>query len=77
MSATELFKQAKALPIEDRVELTRQLCDNLADEGYDVDAAPTPEQLAELEERAERLRRHPEQGIPWEQVRAELKDRLK
>ena len=35
----------------------------------------TPGQIAEFEERAERLRRHPEQGMTWERVRAELKKR--
>jgi putative addiction module component (TIGR02574 family) len=37
----------------------------------------TDEQVADLEKRAERFRRNPESGIPWEQVRAELKERLK
>lgn len=36
----------------------------------------TPEQILKLEGRADRLRRHPENGIPWEQVRAELKNQL-
>jgi pterin-4a-carbinolamine dehydratase len=34
------------------------------------------ELTAKLEERAERLRRHPELGVKWEKVRADLKDRL-
>ena len=75
MSAAELFEKAKALPIEERAELYNQLCENLAAEGYDFDPHLTPEQIAELERRAEQLRRHPERGIPLETVRAELKER--
>jgi hypothetical protein len=35
----------------------------------------TPEQIVEFEKRAEQLRRHPEKGMTWERVRAELKTR--
>jgi hypothetical protein len=41
------------------------------------DDDPAPEQLAEFERRGEELARHPQTGIPWEQVRTELKDRIK
>jgi len=75
MSAAELLERAKALPIEERAELVNRLWDNLAEEGYDFDPELMPEQIAELERRAEELRRHPEKGIPWETVRAELKKR--
>jgi putative addiction module component (TIGR02574 family) len=75
MSAAELLEKAKALPIEERAELVNQLQENLAEEGYDFDPEPTPAQVAELERRAEELRRHPERGIPLETVRSELKER--
>jgi putative addiction module component (TIGR02574 family) len=38
---------------------------------------PTADQIAEFERRGEELRRNPANGIPWEQVRAELKPRSK
>ncbi|HEV7924598.1 MAG TPA: addiction module protein [Verrucomicrobiae bacterium] len=58
----------------DRIELAQQVWGNIQENGYDPD--PTPEQIEELERRAEELAKHPERGIPWEQMRAELKERL-
>jgi hypothetical protein len=43
----------------------------MQDNGYDPE--PTPGQMEEFERRAERLSRNPESGIPWEQIRADLK----
>jgi len=77
MSAAELLEKAKALPIKERAELLNQLEENLAEEGYDIDPELTQEQVAELERRAENLRRHPERGIPLETVRSELEERRK
>jgi hypothetical protein len=37
----------------------------------------SPEQIEEAERRAEHLSRSPKSGIPWEQVLAELPERLK
>ena len=73
MSTTELFEQAKGLPVMDRIELAERLWDSAVEEGRDPDL--TVEQLAELERRAEELRRNPEIGIPWEEIRADLRKR--
>lgn len=75
MSAAELLEKAKALPIEQRAELANRLWENLAEEGCDLDPDLTPEQVAELERRAEEFRKNPEDGIPWEDIRADLKKR--
>jgi len=75
MSAAELLEKAKALPIEERAELLIQLEENLAEEGYDFDPELTPEQVSELERRAEEFRKNPEKGIPWEVVRQNVRKR--
>ena len=70
MSATEVVEQFRKLPPEEQREVFEQLRDEFDDE-------LTPGQIAEFERRGEQLRRNPESGIPWEQVRAELKERVK
>ncbi len=68
MSAAEILEQFRRLPFEERYEVVQRLNEELEDE-------LAPEQIAEFEQRAERLCRNPEQGIPWEKVTAELKER--
>jgi putative addiction module component (TIGR02574 family) len=73
MSATEILESIRRLPEAQR----RELVERIEDEFIAVDDRLTPEQIAEFERRAEELRRHPERGIPWETVQAELPERLK
>ena len=63
------------LSSKDRFELAQQVWSNVVEDGYEPEL--TPEQIAELDRRAEELRQHPERGIPWETVKAELHERLK
>jgi putative addiction module component (TIGR02574 family) len=70
MGAAQVLEQIEKLPVEEQREIFEQLRDRFDDE-------LTLEQIAELDRRAEELRRHPERGIPWETVQAELHDRLK
>jgi putative addiction module component (TIGR02574 family) len=70
MSAAQVMEQVNRLPFEEQREVFEQLRGK-----FDVE--PTSEQLAEFERRGEELRRNPKNGIPWEQVRAELKERIK
>ena len=69
MSVTEVVNEFRKLPREEQLEVFEVLRERFANE-------PSPEQIAEFERRAEQLRRNPESGIPWERVRAELKERL-
>jgi len=73
MSATEILEELRRMPEPER----RELVETIDLEFGDFDDELTPEQKAELDRRAEELRQHPERGIPWEQVRAEARERLK
>ena len=75
MSAAELLEKAKALPIEERAELLNQLEENLAEERYGIDSDLTPEQVEELDRRAERALSNPEQCRPLEDVIREIEER--
>jgi putative addiction module component (TIGR02574 family) len=76
VSAAEILEQIRNLNPADRRNLVGQVWSEFGDDLEGAGDDLTPAQIAELEERAERLRRHPERGIPWQTVRAELKDRL-
>jgi putative addiction module component (TIGR02574 family) len=73
MSRAEILDELRRMPETERRELVETIDREFG--GFDEDL--TPEQIAELERRAEELRQHPERGIPWETVQAELNDRLK
>jgi putative addiction module component (TIGR02574 family) len=68
MSAAELLEQAKALPLEDRIDLAKQLCGSLAEEGHHIDDDLTPAEVAELDRRAENALAHPERCRPLDDV---------
>jgi hypothetical protein len=73
VSTTEILEQIRCLPENERRELAGQILEEFGvrDDGL------TSEQIEEAERRAERLSLKPESGIPWEQVLAELPERLK
>ena len=73
MSATEVVEQFRKLPLEEQHEAFEKIREVVED----FDDQLTPEQIAELERRAADARAHPERGIPWETVRAELFERYK
>ncbi len=72
MSRSEILEELRRMPEAER----RELVETIETEFGDFDDELTPEQIAELERRAEKFSKNPQSGIPWEQVRAELKDRL-
>ena len=65
MSAMQVLEQFEKLPFEEQREVFEHLCEKFDDE-------LTPEQIAELECRAEDALKHPGRGIPWEQLRDEM-----
>ena len=73
MSKAEILEELRRMPEAER----RELVEAIDLEFGDLSGEPTPEQIAEFERRGDELRRNPARGIPWEQVRAELKERIK
>ena len=59
---------------DERIELAQQMWGNIVDDGYDP--PPTPEQIAELDRRLADFEKNPHGGIPWEQVKAEMRQRF-
>ena len=68
MSATEVVEQFRKLPIAEQHEAFERIREVVCD----FDDELTPEQIAELERRAAEARAHPERGVPWETLRAEI-----
>jgi putative addiction module component (TIGR02574 family) len=59
---------------KDRIELAQRVWGNIQENGYDPEL--TPEQAAELDRRLADFEANPHEGIPWEQVKAELNKRF-
>jgi putative addiction module component (TIGR02574 family) len=74
MSAAQaqVLEQLDRLPFEEQREVFEQLRGKFDDPDDDL----TPEQIAELERRAEDALKHPGRGTPIEEVSAEIKKRL-
>jgi len=64
MSATEILTQARELPPEEQREIAEILLNELEQE--------SPEVIAELERRLEKYEKNPNDGAPWEEVKARL-----
>ena len=74
MSATEILEAAKALPLVERIGVAQDLWEDITSNGHDPDL--TPEQAAELDRRLADFEKYPRDGIPWEQVEADLNKRF-
>lgn len=67
--SASLLAAALQLSDEERAELVEGLMDSLDPPDSDIDRMTEEEFAAELDRRAEELRRDPNAGVPWEQVK--------
>jgi putative addiction module component (TIGR02574 family) len=72
MSATQVLEQIEKLPVEEQREVFEQLRDKFDE----FDDELTPEQIAELDRRAEDALKNPGRGKPIEEVSAEIRKRF-
>ncbi len=72
MSATQILEQIEKLPLAERQEVAELVMEKYGD----LDDALTPEQTAELDRRLAAFEKNPRDGIPWEQVEADLNKRF-
>ena len=72
MSATEILEQIEKLPLGERQEIAEMVLEKYGD----LDVALSPEQAAELDRRLAEFEKNPRDGIPWEQVEADLNKRF-
>lgn len=72
MSKMEILEQLRRMPETER----RELVETIDLEFGDFNDELTPEQIAELERRAEEFRKNPQSGIPWEQVQENARKRF-
>ena len=72
MSATEILEQIEQLPPDERHEVAEKVFEKYG--GFDDEL--TPEQAAELDRRLADFEKNPREGIPWEQVEADLNKRF-
>jgi putative addiction module component (TIGR02574 family) len=72
MSATEILEQIRRLPPAEQHEVVEKI----REEFGDIDDGLTPEQIAELDRRAEDALKNPGRGTPIEEVSAEIRKRL-
>jgi putative addiction module component (TIGR02574 family) len=64
MSAAQVMEQVNRLPFDEQREVFEHLREKFDD-------TLTPEQIAELDRRAEDALKNPGRGVPWEQLRDE------
>ncbi|MEO7298529.1 MAG: addiction module protein [Verrucomicrobiota bacterium] len=76
MSTNELIEKMRPMPTEEKRAFVEQVWEEYGEELGWVDPDLTPEQTAELDRRLAEFKKNPRGGIPWEQVEAELDQRL-
>lgn len=77
MSATDLIEQMRPMPAEEKRAFIEKVFEEYGEELGWTDPDLTPEQVAELERRAEDALQHPGRGTPWEELRDEIRLKYK
>jgi putative addiction module component (TIGR02574 family) len=72
MSAVEILEQIRRLPPEEQYDVAEQVWAEFGD----IEDELTPEQIADLDRRAEDALKNPGRGTPIEEVSAEIRKRL-
>ncbi len=70
MSATEILEQIRRLPLKERTEVLEKVREEF------FEGALSPEQVTELDRRAEDALRQPGRGTPVAQVSAAIRKRI-
>jgi putative addiction module component (TIGR02574 family) len=70
MSAAEILEQIEHLPPAERQEVVAKVWEKYGD------VELTPEEAAELDRRLADFEKNPRDGVPWEQVEANLNKRF-
>jgi uncharacterized protein with von Willebrand factor type A (vWA) domain len=73
MSATEILEQIEQLPLDEQYKVAEKVWEKYGD----FDDELTPEQIAELDRRAERALAHPELCRPLDDVVADIEKRFR
>ena len=73
MNATEILEQIHRLPTAEQREVAEKILEEFG--GFDDEL--TPEEIAELDRRAEDALKNPGRGKPVAQVFAEIEERLR
>ena len=72
MTRNEILDEIRKLAPEERAQLMEELWDSVEEDDFFL----TDEQAAEIERRAAELEADPSIGIPWEEIRADLRKRF-
>jgi uncharacterized protein with von Willebrand factor type A (vWA) domain len=73
MSATEILEQIEQLPLDEQHKVAEKVWEKYGD----FDDELTPEQITELDRRAERALAHPELCRPLDDVVADIEKRFR
>jgi putative addiction module component (TIGR02574 family) len=76
MSVSDIIEEIRPLSAKEKQEILEKLWTEFGDELESFNPDLTPEQIAELDRRAEDALKHPGRGIPAEQVFAEIEKRF-
>ncbi len=75
MTSSTLRKEILRLTTAEKLELVEEIWDSISEE--DGSVPPTPAQREELEHRLAEANADPNGGIPWEEVRDRIRQRMR